>query len=723
MSFPLTHKADQWITKILARPGMDEDTLTQKKINWISSIAVTSMIFCVTMVYHIVFPQLKLLIYYGLILTVIYIQGVIKPLFTYQMGVWRVFIDQGAVVIITFIFILLLGGIANSGGLIFVGLAQVFFSLNFREKRATLWIFIIYVITVVLAGLLDSRLTVPPEMTPEVNISLYVVNLLWISGFAMLFVMSFITQKIKLEHMETDRIRELDESKTKLYTNITHEFRTPLTIITGMNDLIRSDPDKWLREGSEKIERNAGILLNLVNQMLDLSRLESGNMPVRMIRGDINTYIRYIVELFQSMAALSRISLNYSPRESVLVIDYEPEKLLQIISNLVSNALKFTQPTGRVEVSSALRDDGWLEIRVSDTGQGIPENHLPYIFDRFYRVDEYNANSSVGSGLGLSLTRELVKLLGGTIVAGSIYGEGTEFVINLPVTHDAPLQETPALHEMKGGILSYLQTGRRSDALSQALNHKHYEKPLLLVVDDNADVVYYLISLLERNFDLIVASNGKEGIMKAVEFVPDIILSDVMMPVMDGISMLDTVKNDFRTSHIPVVLLTAKADIASRLEGLERGADAYITKPFNREELKVQLRALISQRIKLQERYAGFGTLVLTEDKDFHYEDTFMRRIREIMLVNLGDEGFDIHRLSNEMAMSRTQLYRKFRSLTNMTITEYLRSLRLHRAKELLHDSLLTVAETAYRTGFKNVSHFSRVFKREFGENPSALRK
>lgn len=723
MSFPLTHKADQWITKILARPGMDEDTLTQKKINWISSIAVTSMIFCVTMVYHIVFPQLKLLIYYGLILTAIYLQGVIKPLFTYQMGVWRVFIDQSAVVIITFIFILLLGGIPNSGGLIFVGLAQVFFSLNFREKRATLWIFIIYVITVVLAGLLHSRLTVPPEMTPEVNISLYVVNLLWISGFAMLFVLNFITQKIKLEHMETDRVRELDESKTKLYTNITHEFRTPLTIITGMNDLIRSDPVKWLGEGSEKIERNAGILLNLVNQMLDLSRLESGNMPVRMIRGDINKYIRYIVELFQSMAALSRISLNYSSRESVVVIDYEPEKLLQIISNLVSNALKFTQPSGRVEVSSALRDDGWLEIRVSDNGQGIPENHLPYIFDRFYRVDEYNTNSSVGSGLGLSLTRELVKLLGGTIAAGSIYGEGTEFVITLPVTHDAPLQETPALHEMKGGILSYLQTGKRTDALSQALNHKHHEKPMLLVVDDNADVVYYLISLLERDFDLIVASNGKEGIMKAVEFVPDIILSDVMMPVMDGISMLDTVKNDFRTSHIPVVLLTAKADIASRLEGLERGADAYITKPFNREELKVQLRALISQRIKLQERYAGFGTLVLTEDKDFHYEDTFMRRIREIMLVNLGDEGFDIHRLSNEMAMSRTQLYRKFRSLTNMTITEYLRSLRLHRAKELLHDSLLTVAETAYRTGFKNVSHFSRVFKREFGENPSAIRR
>jgi transcriptional regulator GlxA family with amidase domain len=192
---------------------------------------------------------------------------------------------------------------------------------------------------------------------------------------------------------------------------------------------------------------------------------------------------------------------------------------------------------------------------------------------------------------------------------------------------------------------------------------------------------------------------------------------------MDGITMLDSVKNDFRTSHIPVVLLTAKADIASRLEGLERGADAYITKPFEQEELRVQLRALISQRIKLQERYAGFGSPGFMEDKDFHYEDSFMRRVREIMLTNLADEGFDIHRLSNEMAMSRTQLYRKFRSLTNMAITEYMRYLRLQRAKQMLNETTLTVAETAYRTGFKNVSHFSRVFKREFGENPSTVRK
>ena len=242
MTTPFLHKADQWKTRKLSRPGIDIDRLTQTKINWISSIAVTSMIICVTLTYHIIFPQLKLLIY--------------------------------------------------------VGLAQVLFSLNFREKKATIWIFVIYVITLILAGILHPGLSVPPEMNPAVNVSLFVVNLLWISGFALIFVLNFISRRVKLEQMETERVRELDEAKTKYYTYITHEFRTPLTVITGMTDLIRKDTDKWLADGTEKIDRNAGLLLNLVNQMLDLSKLEAGAMPVRMTRSDIHirlirTYWRY----------------------------------------------------------------------------------------------------------------------------------------------------------------------------------------------------------------------------------------------------------------------------------------------------------------------------------------------------------------------------------------------------------------------------------------------
>jgi len=671
------------------------------------------------MAYHIVFPQLRILIYYGLILTLIYLQGIIYPLFMHHIGVWRAFIDQGAVVIITFICILLLGGIPHSGGLVFVGMAQVLFSLNFREKRATLWIFIIYMVTVILAGVLHPYLKIPPEMTTGVNISLFVINLLWISGFAMVFVLSFISQRVRLEQMETNRFKELDEAKTKLYTNITHEFRTPLTIITGMTELIRDDPEKWLEEGTAKIDRNAKTLLTLVNQMLDLSKLEAGSMPVRMIRADINLYIKYIVELFRSVAAGKKIDLNFKSGNHHTVIDYDPDKLMQIISNLLSNALKFTQPCGFVDVTSVLTGDRKFKIRVSDNGPGIPETHLPYIFDRFYRAGDANP----GSGLGLALTKELVKLLGGTITADSIFGEGTEITVSLPVSYNAPLQEVPGINEIRERISHQIITDDGLDSQSLHPVNVRTDKPIILVVEDNKDVVLYLLTFLEKEYDVLVAVDGQDGLHKAIESVPDLILSDIMMPVMDGIDLLKSVKNDLRTSHIPVVMLTAKADIGSRLEGLERGADAYIAKPFIKEELLVQLRSLIELRKKLQQRYSPASHLHLTGENDFHLEDAFMGKIREVMLANISNESFHIDRLCKETAMSRTQLYRKFRSLTDKTISEYFRTLRLHKARELLNTTEISVSEAAYKTGFKNVSHFSRVFTQSFGINPREIRK
>ncbi len=718
MAPPFLLKADDWISRLLYHPSLDKDSLAQKKINWISSIAVTTMIFCVTISYHLIFPQLRLLIWYGLILTFIYLQGVIYPLFIKQMGVWRVFVDQVAVVLITFVFILLLGGIPYSGGLIFVGLAQVLFSLNFRERRATTWIFVIYLVTVVLSGILNPLLTVPPEMTMKVNISLYVINLLWISGFAMVFVMSFISQRVRLERSETERIKEIDEARTRLYANITHEFRTPLTVITGMNDLIRREPERWLTEGSEAIDRNAKVLLTLVNQMLDISKLEAGAVPVRLTRSDINVYIRYIVELFRSVAATSKISLTYTPCEPSPEIDYDPEKVMQIVTNLISNALKFTQQTGKIEISTAINDNHF-EIRVSDNGSGIPEYYLPHIFDRFSRGDTYSTHITPGSGLGLALTKEVVTLLGGSISVESTYGSGTEFVVTLPVTQSAELQEGPGLHEIKGKMAHYIYSSRIRETKSETPPPFHSEKPMLLVVEDNADIVHYLMSLLTNDYDMIVAGNGEEGLVKAVDYIPDLILTDIMMPVMDGIEMLGCLKQNPLTSHIPVVVLTARADVASRVNGLERGADAYLAKPFNNEELQAQLRALISMRKRLQERYASVGHLDLKEERDFDIEDIFMRKVRELMLAHLANENLDIQYICDQMSMSRTQLYRKFRSLTNRTVTEYLRSLRLHRAQELLAGHRLTVAEAAYKTGFRNVSHFSRVYKREFGVNPS----
>lgn len=719
MTASLIGKADRWITAILSYPGIDKDFLVQKKINWLASVAVTSMVLVVTLSYHFIFPQLRILIWYGLFLTVVFSQGLIYPIIFRQTSRWLLFIDQTLVALATFVAILLLGGIPWSGGLVMVGFALIFFSLNFRRKSHSIAIYLIYIVTVLVAGILQPWLTVPPEMTSEVNISLFVVNTLWISGFAMTFVLSFISQGVRLEQMETKRIRELDDAKTKLYTNITHEFRTPLTIITGMNDLIRKDPQRWLEEGTETIDRNADILLNLVNQMLDLAKLDSGAMPVKLIRSDVNLYIRYIVELFRSVAESSGVSLNYSHPSTVVEIDYDPEKLMQIISNLLSNSLKFTSSSGRIDLRTSLKNDEIFEIRVTDTGSGIPEDFLPYVFDRFSQSDQ--GRSTAGSGLGLALTKELVTLLGGAINIESVFGTGTEVTVNLPVTRTAGQQEAPKPEELRNRMMNLILRKTRREAQAAPGLQGAKERPMLMVVEDNDDVIRYLMTLFAADYDVITAANGEEGIHKAIESVPDIIVSDIMMPVMDGIRMLGVIKNDLRTSHIPVVLLTARADIASRLEGLESGADAYIAKPFNSEELKVQVRNLVALRKKLQERYAAIDHLILPEDKNYLFEDKFMNQVREIMMSNLANEALDIPHICQALSLSRTQLYRKFRSLTNLTVTQYLLMLRLHKARSILSGKKVTVAEAAYKTGFRNVSHFSRTFTKEFGINPSEL--
>jgi len=719
MTASLIGKADRWITAILSYPGIDKDFLVQKKINWLASVAVTSMVLVVTLSYHFIFPQLRILIWYGLFLTVVFSQGLIYPIIFRQTSRWLLFIDQTLVALATFVAILLLGGIPWSGGLVMVGFALIFFSLNFRRKSHSIAIYLIYIVTVLVAGILQPWLTVPPEMTSEVNISLFVVNTLWISGFAMTFVLSFISQGVRLEQMETKRIRELDDAKTKLYTNITHEFRTPLTIITGMNDLIRKDPQRWLEEGTETIDRNADILLNLVNQMLDLAKLDSGAMPVKLIKSDVNLYIRYIVELFRSVAESSGVSLNYSHPSTVVEIDYDPEKLMQIISNLLSNSLKFTTSSGRIDLRTSLKNDEIFEIRVTDTGSGIPEDFLPYVFDRFSQSDQ--GRSTAGSGLGLALTKELVTLLGGAINIESVFGTGTEVTVNLPVTRTAGQQEAPKPEELRNRMMNLIIRKTRREAQAAPGLQGAKERPMLMVVEDNDDVIRYLMTLFAADYDVITAANGEEGIHKAIESVPDIIVSDIMMPVMDGIRMLGVIKNDLRTSHIPVVLLTARADISSRLEGLESGADAYIAKPFNSEELKVQVRNLVALRKKLQERYAAIDHLILPEDKNYLFEDKFMNQVREIMMSNLANEALDIPHICQALSLSRTQLYRKFRSLTNLTVTQYLLMLRLHKARSILSGKKVTVAEAAYKTGFRNVSHFSRTFTKEFGINPSEL--
>ncbi len=634
--------------------------------------------------------------------------------------------------LMTFYFIIRLGGIPTSGGLILSGITNVLATIPRQRTWLPTSMFLLYSVIVVLLVILKPWLHVPDQVTPALNSVMWMILSIILTGSALAFVLRFIKQQRRLEELEAKHLKEINEFRDRFFTNITHEFRTPLTIIDGMASLIEAQPEKWSRTGLQKIKVNSGILLKLVNQMLNLARTEAGAISVNYIRRDINKYLAYLIEQFSSEAIRKGIELKFASAEGSFEMDFDPEKLLYITSNLVSNALKHTPAGGRVELTTSAQDNGnMFSIRVRDTGIGIDREHLDHLFDRFYSMERQL--SPVGTGIGLALTKELVHLLKGTISVESIKGEGSEFKVILPVTRNAPLSDasgTEIMTSCPGDQFKQEGSSGEFSCLHQPAGKSlsagsiiPTNLPLLLIIEDSSDVVLYLQAILKYEYRIEIAGNGRIGLEKALEIIPDIILSDVMMPVMDGIELLEKVKNDIRTSHVPVVLLTAKADIESRLTGLERGADAYLAKPVDERELHIQLKNLVDMRRKLYERYAALGKIPETTDKFLKKEDDFILRLRQILESNLGDEEFGINRLCGEMAVSHAQLYRKFKSLSNRTIGDYFKSLRLNKARELLLSTDLNVSEVTFIVGFKNISHFSREFTHEFGKSPSEFRK
>ena len=531
------------------------------------------------------------------------------------------------------------------------------------------------------------------------------------------------TEKIEAQAAE---LKQLDVMKSRFFTNISHEFRTPLTIIDGMADRIKENPDKWLSKGYSMIKRNSANLLHLVMQILDLRKLESGRLQLDLIQSDLIHYLKYLVESFQSLAESKDIQLHFRPDSPEVLMDYDPEKILRIVSNLLSNAIKFTPEGGEVtlltSVESGNAGNNFI-LQVKDSGIGIPEEKLAHVFDRFYQVDDSTTRQGEGTGIGLALTRELVRLMNGNIRVESPPNKGTVFTIAIPITNTASLAQnalgplTPTESDPALAFLSLDAVETRTLSVADA------QLPTLLIVEDNPDVVQYLYACLEDQFQLDTARDGAEGIEKAIEQIPDIILSDVMMPKKDGFELCQTLKTDVRTSHIPIVLLTAKADQKARLSGLERGADAYLTKPFNKAELFIQLKNLIEIRRRLQERYSSSETLPPSQDALFQEEDQFIGKLRNIIEENLEDENFGIAELCREVAMSRAQLHRKIKALTGRSTSLFTRSIRLQNAKELITTTELNISEIAYRVGFSNPNYFTMVFSDEYGHPPGYFRK
>ncbi len=522
----------------------------------------------------------------------------------------------------------------------------------------------------------------------------------------------------KLAVAEGQRLNEINQLKTTLYTNITHEFRTPLTVILGMADSLKTNGNTK-SEPLDMIERNGHKLLRLVNEMLDLAKVESGNMELNQESADIIAFFKYLIESFQSFAKVSNINLTLHSQIDELIMDFDTTKLSTILTNLLANAIKFTPESGEIAihlVQVSEKDSPFLLIKVIDNGRGISQDNLPHIFNKFYQTESSSSQYFEGTGIGLALTKELVELMGGSITAKSKLHHGSEFSVKLPIikTSDqvAKYSTTEISHSSNLDIEKQLPE-----------SHEDGDLPLALIIEDNADVAYYIKTSLKGKYRVISAQNGNLGLDMAYKNIPDIVICDVMMPGKDGFEVCNTLKNDERTDHIPIILLTAKARNDDRLEGLSHGADAYLTKPFNKTELHIRLKELIQLRKKLISKITADDFTSLLKQKAENPETKFLQKAVKIIHAELDNSLFDSNSLARSLHLSDSQLYRKLKAINGKSTAVFIRSVRLQRAKEIIQTTNKSIAEIAYEVGFNDPSWFSRAFREEFGFAPTTLNK
>lgn len=708
------NKINIWLINYLKQPDDSQETILHKKIWWL--FLISGLLVVITMSFIIGDKEGSEVVIINYIWTIWFLSMLVVFHFYKKNIEDFAFTAQLGIVLLASVKVYLMGGLLQAGTPIYIGLIGPLYALTLPSKKRAIFIFLLYMSLIIASTLLQPQ---------DIYNSLLNYHFL---GFAIGISMAFIalyyyTWRVeKLKSEEKKRMSELDEFKTRFYTNITHEFRTPITVILGMVEQIKNHPIKWSNKGLEMIKRNAENLHNLTNQMLALSKLEANTMPVNLVQDDIAMYLKYLVESFHSFAGTKNVRVFFSANPNEIKMDFDPDKIQDILSNLLSNAIKFTKEGGTINVSVATEErvlKSNLILSVKDTGIGIPKEHLSKVFNRYFQAENHKEQMAEGTGLGLALTRELVKLLNGNITLESKLGVGSIFTVRLPIHNSAPPRHKNLSKQL---ALSGIHSENLQNVIGSIPDEKS-KKLMLLIVEDNKDVVQYLHSLLSENYHIEIASNGLDGFKKAIEVIPDLVISDVMMPIMDGFVFCKKLKSDLRTSHIPIVLLTARADIESKMVGLKTGADVYLAKPFKREELFIHIKKLIILRKTLQERYKTITTLAYPDEHSpshiLHKEDTFMNKVRNTLEDHLSEEEFGITELCRSMGMSRSQLYRKFAALSDTSVHQFIRKLRLMKAKELLLTTELNVAEVAYDTGFKNPSHFSRIYSEEFGITPS----
>lgn len=535
--------------------------------------------------------------------------------------------------------------------------------------------------------------------------------------------------ELELERKEARRIHELDLVKLKFFTNISHEFRTPLTLILSPAEKLlhrfkNLPEEKYLQH----IYQNSKKLLTLINQLLDFRKMEDQGLSFNPSRGNVIEFVAGVVASFNDLSENKNIELRLFTDLRELNMMFDKDKLERILYNLLSNAFKYTQVGGVVIVQTGLEDMAQTErdqkkstllIKVKDNGVGIPPDNLNKIFNRFYQGDNLNFSGTVGSGIGLALTKEYINLHGGTISVDSAPNIGTCFSVRLPVTENTEITNNIFLGKPRETRFNVFSKNNDSSKEPEKL----HRKPIVFIVEDNQNLRSYLKENLEEDYEVLEAENGKHALIQIENTLPDLILSDIMMPEMDGIELCRKVKGDKITSHIPFIFLTAKTSEQHKLEGLKTGADDYIIKPFNLEILKTKIKNLIQLKLNIRE---VFRTKIEIEPKDISItslDEQFMTKALDIMEKQMGNPGFTVAEFSGQMGLSRMQLYNKLVALTGSTPLEFIRILRLKRAARLLTKGQLNVSEVAYKVGFNDPKYFSIQFKKEFKTSPSKYRK
>ena len=573
----------------------------------------------------------------------------------------------------------------------------------------------------------------PFWMTPWAYI-VYALLIVGVVFFSLYVVQRRERNKFRIRQIEEDakKKEELSQMKFRFFTNVSHELRTPLTlIISPMESMMKEITDEKLHGKLQLMYRNAQRLLNLVNQLLDFRKNEMAGLHLTLSEGDIVAYVRSICTSFLMLSEKKHVHLTFFSAMESLNMSFDEDKIGKVVMNLLSNAFKFTPDGGRVDVALEMSKEmsGRLLIKVSDTGVGIRDEDKERIFERFYQVEqEEPEHQSTGSGIGLSLVRDFVTLHEGTVRVVDNVGSGSVFLVELPVKHirvsppkPAPLAEEQEEHEE---LLPGMEEEPLPDELPDDMgedNEDEKEKPLALIVDDNEDLVAFMKDSLSLYFRIQSASNGREAWQKISELMPDIIVSDVMMPEMDGNELCRWVKTDKRTSDIPMILLTARQAVEDKVEGLTIGADDYVTKPFNVEILILRMRKLIDLSKKRKAK-----SLIDPEPSEIaitSLDEKLVENAIKYVEANIGRCDLSVEELSRGLGMSRVHLYKKLLQITGKTPIEFIRVIRLKRAAQMLRESQQNVSEIAYQLGFNNPKYFSKYFKDEFGVLPSVYQE